>query len=175
MSRISAELFMTSVYDKTAAAVTAAELEGFEPAGNPDLTFRDVADGGCPYTQQLLMVHPELADEPYDETILRVTGGAPAADPYAAQMPGMVPAVMPQAVPAVVNPELAGAAGGGYGTLLPVIGGGALGAAAGGALGNYLGNRYDSLDPRNAALIGAGIGGLGGAAGGWLLNKWLGN
>ena len=146
MSRISAELFMTSVYDKTAAAVTAAELEGFEPIGDPSLTFQNVADSGCPYTQQLLMAHPELANEPYDETIINVLGLQP-------QTPGMVPAVMPQAVPAVVNPELAGAAGGGYGMPLSMIGGGVLGAAAGGALGNYIGNQYDSIDPNNAALI----------------------
>ena len=154
--------------DKLAAAVTAAELEGFEPTGDPSLTFQNVADGGCPYTQQLLMAHPELANEPYDETIINVLGLQP-------QTPGIVPAVMPQAVPAVVNPELAGAAGGGYGMPLSMIGGGVLGAAAGGALGNYIGNQYDSIDPNNAALIGAGIGGLGGAAGGWLLNRWLGN
>lgn len=149
MSITSARLFMTRMYDKTAAAVTAAELEGFEPTGDPSLTFQDVADSGCPYTQQLLVNHPELADQPYDETIMQVHG------------------VQPQAL------ATSGGGGGGFGMPMAMISGGLAGAAVGGAVGDYLGNKYDSLDPRNAALIGAGVGGIGGAAGGWLLDRWL--
>lgn len=123
------------------------ELSQMELVDDDNLTFGEVADSGCPVTQELLEGHPELADLPYNETVKR-----------AQAITGMVPA--------------APAAGGSAMNWALPLGGVGIGAIGGGLLGNYLGNRFDFNQPA-ATAIGAGLGGLGGLAGGYLLDRYL--
>lgn len=123
------------------------ELSQMELVDDDNLTFGEVADSGCPVTQELLEGHPELADLPYNETVKR-----------AQAITGMVPA--------------APAAGGSAMNWALPLGGVGIGAIGGGLLGNYLGNRFDFNQPA-ATAIGAGLGGIGGLAGGYLLDRYL--
>lgn len=190
MSRISCELFSRRVYDKTAGGFNLTDYQFLDPVDDDNMTFQDVADSGCPKTKAFLKEHPEMSGELYNRTLnimhsisdggaTGLWGGAGTGLALGGAVGGPVGAgigTLAGAVggyPAGAYAGYRAAAGGGSFSPLMTLGGGALGAAAGGLLGNYLGTKYDTLNPQAATLLGAGLGGIGGMAGGYLLNRYL--
>lgn len=194
MSQLALDLFRKNIFDKTAdfqmpgmpgQIPGVEEVAAMEPVDDDSLTFGDVAESGCPVTQELLSKYPELVDMPYNETVRRaqqsVAGGlavpamgAAAGGALGTLALGPAGGAMGMGLGMTAAEPMAAAAGGGSSFPLGwTLGGAGAGALGGGLLGNYIGSQWDGIDRTNATLLGAGLGAGAGFAGGYLLDKYF--